>query len=77
MIGEKFLEGMFENEKLAWCATVRYRRCELVGLLVSFRGLYKVCHSPHSPISADHGAVDLPVVIGGRVVTPGDLVVGG
>jgi 4-hydroxy-4-methyl-2-oxoglutarate aldolase len=32
--------------------------------------------TPRGPISADHGSIDLPVVIGGRVVTPGDLVIG-
>lgn len=32
--------------------------------------------TPRGPISADHGSIGLPVVVGGRVVTPGDLVIG-
>jgi regulator of RNase E activity RraA len=32
--------------------------------------------TPRGPISADRGAVNLPVVVGGRLVTPGDLVIG-
>jgi regulator of RNase E activity RraA len=32
--------------------------------------------TPRGPSSADRGAVNLPVVIGGRLVTPGDLVIG-
>jgi regulator of RNase E activity RraA len=27
-------------------------------------------------LSAEHGSINRPVVIGGRVVTPGDLVIG-
>jgi regulator of RNase E activity RraA len=32
--------------------------------------------TPRGPSSADRGAVNLPVVIGGRLVAPGDLVIG-
>lgn len=32
--------------------------------------------TPRGPQSADKGAINLPVVIGGRLVTPGDLVIG-
>lgn len=32
--------------------------------------------TPRGPSSAERGAVNLPVVIGGRLVTPGDLVIG-
>lgn len=32
--------------------------------------------TPRGPASADRGAVNLPVVIGGCLVTPGDLVIG-
>lgn len=32
--------------------------------------------TPRGPASAEHGSVNLPVVIGGRLVTPGDLVIG-
>jgi 4-hydroxy-4-methyl-2-oxoglutarate aldolase len=32
--------------------------------------------TPRGPASADRGAVNLPVVIGGRLVTPGDLLIG-
>lgn len=32
--------------------------------------------TPRGPASAERGAVNLPVVIGGRLVTPGDLVIG-
>jgi regulator of RNase E activity RraA len=32
--------------------------------------------TPRGPSSADRGAVNLPVVIGGRLVSPGDLVIG-
>ena len=32
--------------------------------------------TPRGPASADRGAVNLPVVIGGCVVTPGDLMIG-
>jgi regulator of RNase E activity RraA len=32
--------------------------------------------TPRGPSSAERGAVNLPVVIGGRIVTPGDLVIG-
>ena len=32
--------------------------------------------TPRGPLSAEHGSINLPVVIGGRVVTPGDLVIG-
>jgi len=32
--------------------------------------------TPRGPASFERGAVDLPVVIGGRLVTPGDLVIG-
>jgi len=32
--------------------------------------------TPRGPSSAEHGAVNLPVVIGGRLVSPGDLVIG-
>src|SRR5215468_7955293 len=33
--------------------------------------------TPRGPSSAERGAVNLPVVVGGRLVTPGDLVIGG
>ena len=32
--------------------------------------------TPRGPSSAERGAVNLPVVIGGRLVSPGDLVIG-
>jgi 4-hydroxy-4-methyl-2-oxoglutarate aldolase len=32
--------------------------------------------TPRGPFSAERGAVNLPVVIGGRLVSPGDLVIG-
>ena len=32
--------------------------------------------TPRGPSSAERGAVNLPVVIGGRLVTPGDLIIG-
>jgi regulator of RNase E activity RraA len=32
--------------------------------------------TPRGPSSADRGAVNLPVIIGGRLVRPGDLVIG-
>jgi 4-hydroxy-4-methyl-2-oxoglutarate aldolase len=32
--------------------------------------------TPRGPSSAERGAVNLPVVIGGCLVTPGDLVIG-
>ena len=32
--------------------------------------------TPRGPSSAERGAVNLPVVIGGRLVTPGDLLIG-
>ena len=32
--------------------------------------------TPRGPTGADHGAVNLPVVIGGCLVSPGDLVIG-
>lgn len=32
--------------------------------------------TPRGPSSAERGAVNLPVVIGGRLVTPGDIVIG-
>jgi regulator of RNase E activity RraA len=32
--------------------------------------------TPRGPISAERGAVNLPVVVGGRLVSPGDLVIG-
>ncbi|MEZ5829702.1 MAG: RraA family protein [Dongiaceae bacterium] len=32
--------------------------------------------TPRGPISVERGAVNLPVIIGGRLVTPGDLVIG-
>ena len=32
--------------------------------------------TPRGPASAERGAVNLPVVIGGCVVTPGDLMIG-
>jgi 4-hydroxy-4-methyl-2-oxoglutarate aldolase len=32
--------------------------------------------TPRGPASADRGAVNAPVVIGGRLVTPGDLIIG-
>lgn len=32
--------------------------------------------TPRGPIGADHGSVNLPVVIGGCLVSPGDLVIG-
>jgi regulator of RNase E activity RraA len=32
--------------------------------------------TPRGPLSADRGGVNAPVVIGGRLVTPGDLVIG-
>lgn len=32
--------------------------------------------TPRGPTSAERGAVNLPVVVGGRLVTPGDLVIG-
>ena len=32
--------------------------------------------TPRGPVSAERGAINLPVVIGGRLVTPGDLVIG-
>jgi regulator of RNase E activity RraA len=32
--------------------------------------------TPRGPASAERGSVNLPVVIGGRLVTPGDLVIG-
>jgi 4-hydroxy-4-methyl-2-oxoglutarate aldolase len=34
------------------------------------------CVTPRGPSSAERGAVNLPVVIGGTLVTPGDLVIG-
>jgi 4-hydroxy-4-methyl-2-oxoglutarate aldolase len=34
------------------------------------------CITPRGPASAERGAVNLPVVIGGRLVSPGDLVIG-
>ncbi|MFO1057068.1 MAG: hypothetical protein U1E53_08890 [Dongiaceae bacterium] len=32
--------------------------------------------TPRGPISAERGAVNVPVVVGGRLVAPGDLVIG-
>jgi regulator of RNase E activity RraA len=32
--------------------------------------------TPRGPASAERGAVNLPVVVGGRLVRPGDLVIG-
>ena len=32
--------------------------------------------TPRGPLSAERGSINLPVVIGGRLVTPGDLVIG-
>ena len=32
--------------------------------------------TPRGPTSAERGAVNAPVVVGGRIVTPGDLVIG-
>jgi 4-hydroxy-4-methyl-2-oxoglutarate aldolase len=32
--------------------------------------------TPRGPSSAERGAVNLPVVVGGRLVTPGDLIIG-
>lgn len=32
--------------------------------------------TPRGPASAEHGSVNCPVVVGGRLVTPGDLIIG-
>ncbi|MGY6633836.1 MAG: RraA family protein [Alkalilacustris sp.] len=32
--------------------------------------------TPRGPLGAQHGAVNLPVAVGGAVVTPGDLIIG-
>jgi 4-hydroxy-4-methyl-2-oxoglutarate aldolase len=34
------------------------------------------CVTPRGPSSAERGAVNLPVVVGGRLVAPGDLIIG-
>jgi regulator of RNase E activity RraA len=38
--------------------------------------VYARAITPRGPSSAERGAVNLPVVIGGRLVSPGDLVIG-
>src|SRR5215468_10882296 len=38
--------------------------------------VYARAITPRGPSSADRGAVNLPVVIGGRLVSPGDVVIG-
>jgi regulator of RNase E activity RraA len=38
--------------------------------------IYARSITPRGPISAERGAVNRPVVVGGRLVTPGDLVIG-
>jgi regulator of RNase E activity RraA len=32
--------------------------------------------TPRGPTSAEHGAINIPVVIGGTLVSPGDIVIG-
>ena len=67
---------MFENEALlAWCATALYAMLRTLASWPDF-AVFTRFVTPRGPISADHGSIDLPVVIGGRVVTPGDLVIG-
>ena len=34
------------------------------------------CVTPRGPSSAERGAVNLPAIVGGRLVTPGDLIIG-
>ena len=38
--------------------------------------IYARSTTPRGPISAERGAVNRPVVVGGRLVTPGDLMIG-
>ena len=49
-----------------------------VATLAGWRDFSVFCRfvTPRGPASADRGSINLPVAIGGRLVTPGDLVIG-
>ena len=49
-----------------------------VGVLASFDDFSVYCRSvtPRGPTSAERGAVNRPVVFGGRLISPGDLILG-
>ena len=54
----------------------RCTRCRTFSASFSDFAVFTRFVTPRGPLSAEHGSINLPVVIGGRVVTPGDLVIG-